>query len=116
MNIHDPKVTLPKITTGPLPASRKVHAVPEAAPDLRVPLREIALSETSGEEPVRVYDASGPYTDPAASIDVEQGLPRPRIQWVRERGGVEEYDGREIKPVDNGNASGTHLAREFPVK
>ncbi|MBV6487543.1 MAG: Phosphomethylpyrimidine synthase [Pseudorhodoplanes sp.] len=116
MNIHDPKVTLPKITTGPLPASRKVHAVPEAAPDLRVPLREIALSETSGEEPVRVYDASGPYTDPAASIDVEQGLPRSRIQWVRERGGVEEYDGREIKPVDNGNASGTHLAREFPVK
>ena len=116
MNIHDPKVTLPKITTGPLPASRKVHAVPETAADLRVPLREIALSESSGEAPVRVYDASGPYTDPAASIDVEQGLPRPRIDWVRARGGVEDYDGRAIRPVDNGNVSGAHLARHFPVQ
>ncbi len=43
MNIHDPNVVIPKVTTGPLPASRKVYATPEAAPDLKVPLREISL-------------------------------------------------------------------------
>ena len=47
-------------------------------------------------------------------IDVENGLKRTRIEWVKERGGVEEYDGRPIKPVDNGNVSGKHLARNFP--
>ena len=53
----------PKVTTGPIAGSRKIYSTPEAAPDLRVPLREIALSEGAGEEPVRVYDPSGPYTD-----------------------------------------------------
>ena len=47
-------------------------------------------------------------------IDVEKGLKRTRIEWVKERGGVEEYDGRPIKPVDNGNVTGKHLARNFP--
>ena len=47
-------------------------------------------------------------------IDVENGLKRTRIEWVKERGGVEEYDGRPIKPVDNGNVTGKHLARNFP--
>ncbi len=114
MNIHDPKVTLPKVTTGALPASRKVYAAPEAAPDLRVPLREIALDASSGEQPLPVYDTTGPYTDPTYTVDVEKGLPRTRLRWVQERGGVEQYDGRPIKPVDNGNVSGTHLARNFP--
>ncbi|HXZ21979.1 MAG TPA: phosphomethylpyrimidine synthase ThiC [Pseudolabrys sp.] len=104
----------PKVTTGPLPASRKVYSQPEAAPDLRVPLREIALDASSGEPPLPVYDTTGPYTDPAVTIDVEKGLPRARTAWVKERGGVEEYQGREIKPVDNGNVSGKHLARSFP--
>ena len=102
----------PKVTTGPIAGSRKVFSTPEAASDLRVPLREIALSDPA-EEPVRVYDPSGPYTDPDAAIDVEAGLPRPRIEWVRERGGVEEYEGRAVQPVDNGNVSGAHLARAF---
>jgi len=114
MNIHDPKVTLPKVTTGALPASRKVYSAPEAAPSLRVPLREIVLDAASGEPPLPVYDTTGPYTDPGFSVDVEKGLPRTRIEWVKERGGVEQYDGRPIKPVDNGNVSGTHLARNFP--
>ncbi len=105
----------PKVTTGALPASRKVFATPEAAPDLRVPLREIVLSEASGEPPLPIYDTSGPYTDESVTIDVEKGLPRTRAQWVRERGGVEEYEGRPIKPVDNGNVSGKHLARAFPT-
>ncbi|MEZ5787374.1 MAG: phosphomethylpyrimidine synthase ThiC [Xanthobacteraceae bacterium] len=113
MNIHDPKISTPKVTTGPVAGSRKIYSTPEAAPDLRVPLREIALSDPA-EEPVRVYDPSGPYTDPDAAIDVEAGLARTRSDWVRERGGVTEYDGRPIKPVDNGNVSGTHLARAFP--
>jgi phosphomethylpyrimidine synthase len=114
MNIHNPKIETPKVTTGALPASRKVHVSPEAAPDLRVPLREIKLSEASGEPPLPVYDTSGPYTDDNVAIDVEKGLSRARIAWVKERGGVEEYQGREIKAVDNGNVSGKHLARAFP--
>jgi phosphomethylpyrimidine synthase len=104
----------PKVTTGPIAGSRKVYSAPEAAPDLRVPYREIALSEGAGEEPVRVYDPSGVYTDSDAAIDVEKGLNRARVEWVKARGGVEDYDGRPIQPVDNGNANGKHLARTFP--
>ncbi len=104
----------PKVTTGPLPASRKVYARPETAPELRVPLREIALDASSGEPPLPVYDTTGAYTDPNATIDVEKGLTRTRIEWVKERGGVEEYEGRPIQPVDNGNVTGKHLARNFP--
>jgi phosphomethylpyrimidine synthase len=115
MNIHDPKVTVPKVTTGALPASRKVYASPEAAPDLKVPLREIALDPSSGEPPLPVYDTTGPYSDPAYTVDVEKGLPRTRAAWVKERGGVEEYQGRAIQAVDNGNVSGKHLARNFPT-
>ncbi len=106
----------PKVTTGALPASRKVFSTPDAAPDLRVPLREIVLSEAAGEPPLPVYDTSGPYTDASITIDVEKGLPRARVEWVSERGGVESYDGRPIKPVDNGNVSGKHLARGFPTE
>jgi len=104
----------PKVTTGPIAGSRKAYTAPQAAPDLRVPRREIALTEAAGEPPVPVYDPSGPYTETDAPIDVEKGLKRARAEWVRERGGVEEYDGRAIKAVDNGNASGKHLARNFP--
>ena len=65
MNVPtDPKsITSFKITTGPLTASRKVYATPEEHPELRVPLREIALSEGAGEPAVRVYDSSGIYTE-----------------------------------------------------
>ncbi|MGE0024390.1 MAG: phosphomethylpyrimidine synthase ThiC [Hyphomicrobium sp.] len=104
-----------KITTGPLSGSRKIYTSPEAAPGLAVPLREIVLSPESGEPPVRVYDSSGPYTDPATAIDVTRGLPRHREAWVIERGGVERYTGRAIKPEDNGSVSARHTAREFPV-
>ena len=67
----------PKVTTGPLPASAKFYVTPDAAPDLRVPLREIELSSPS-EPRVRVYDTTGPYTDTSATIDVSQGLARTR--------------------------------------
>ena len=105
-------VTAPTVTTGPLPASRKVYATPEAAPDLRVPLREIALS-SAAEPPVRVYDTTGPYTDPDVTIDVRKGLARMRHAWVLERGGVEDYSGRVVQPIDNGNVQQSAL-RPFP--
>jgi phosphomethylpyrimidine synthase len=104
----------PKVTTGPIAGSRKTYARPDAAPELQVPVREIALDASSGEPPFPVYDPSGPYTDPAVTLDVENGLPRTRIESVKARGGVEEYEGRLIKPVDNGNVAGKHLARNFP--
>jgi phosphomethylpyrimidine synthase len=115
MNIHDPNISAPKVTTGALPASRKVYARPDAAPGLRVPVREISLSEAAGEPALPVYDTTGPYTDPDVVIDVEQGLARPRGAWVLERGGVEEYEGRAITAEDNGSVSGKHLARNFPT-
>jgi len=107
-------LVIPKVTTGSLPASCKVYSRPEAAPELRVPIREISLDASSGEPPLPVYDTTGPYTDPNVTIDVEKGLTRNRIAWVKERGGVEEYQGRPIQPVDNGNVTGKHLARNFP--
>src|SRR5262245_3086905 len=105
---------IPKVTTGPISASSKVYSSPAGHPDVHVPFREITLTE--GEPAFRAYDPSGPYTDAAASIDVEQGLPRQRADWVRSRAGVEAYTGRTIKPEDNGNVSGKHLARDFPNK
>ncbi|MEL6385735.1 MAG: phosphomethylpyrimidine synthase ThiC [Pseudomonadota bacterium] len=110
----------PRVTTGPLPASRKVYSHPAAAPDLAVPHRQIDLHPTANEPPVPVYDTSGPYTDPSIAIDVEAGLPRLRTDWILERartyGNVEEYEGRPVKPEDNGNVGEAHLAREFPVR
>ncbi|WKW49706.1 phosphomethylpyrimidine synthase ThiC [Rhodomicrobium lacus] len=108
----DPKKVEPvKVTTGSLPGSRKVYA--EAAPGVRVPFREIALHESSGEPPFRVYDTSGPYSDEAARIDVNAGLARHREAWVKRRA-VEAYEGRTVKPEDNGNVGDAHRAREFP--
>src|SRR5678816_2747450 len=101
-------IATPKVTTGPLPASQKIYVTPDAAPDVSVPLREITL--TSPAEPkVRVYDTTGPYTDPGVAIDVRQGLARTRRAWVVGRGGVEEYDGRPIQPIDNGNVRSAAL-------
>jgi phosphomethylpyrimidine synthase len=116
MNKHiaEADLSTPKVTTGPIAGSRKIYARPDAAPELEVPVREIALDAAAGEPPFAVYDPSGPYTDPDAVIDVERGLPRQRLAWVKERGGVEDYDGRAVRPVDNGNVTGKHLARNFP--
>src|SRR6201987_2035103 len=114
MNIRsNPDTTLPAVTTGPRAASRKIFVTPDEAPDLRVPLREIILSEGAGEPNLPVYDTSGPYTDPSVTIDVNAGLKRARIEWVKERGGVEEYQGRDIKPEDNGNVGASHAAKSF---
>jgi phosphomethylpyrimidine synthase len=118
MNKHVPESEFqtPTVTTGPLPASRKVYVAGDIHPDIRVPVREIDLHPSANEPAVPVYDPTGPYTDPAVDIDVEKGLARPRTEWVKARGGVEEYQGRNVKPADNGGASGKRLARAFPIK
>jgi len=107
------------VTTGPLPASRKVYIEGDRHPDIRVPLREIALSKGSGQPDFQVYDTSGPFSDPNADIDIYKGLPKTRDAWIRARGDVEEYDGRPVKPEDNGEkvASGewrVASVEEFP--
>ncbi|WP_066721454.1 phosphomethylpyrimidine synthase ThiC [Sphingomonas pituitosa] len=85
------------VTTGPIRGSRKIHVGKH-----RVAMREIHLEPGSGEAPVRVYDTSGPYTDPDARIDIMAGLPAIRRDWILGRGDVEAYDAREVRPEDNG--------------
>ena len=100
---------------GQLPNSRKVYVSGKLHPDVRVPFREISLAPTksfNGEvemnEPVRVYDTSGPWGDPDFHGGVTQGLPLLRARWVRERGDVEEIGGRAATFRDNGFLSEAH--------
>ena len=111
--ISKPKTS--DITTGPLPASRKIYVGGEIHPEVQVPMREISLHETAKEPPVVVYDTSGPYTDPTKTIDIEAGLPRLREPWIKARGDVEEYEGRDVQFEDN-NADGEKLVPEFPIR
>ena len=87
----------------PLPASRKTFAPGELHPALRVPMREVSLS--NGER-VTLYDTSGPYTDPDADIDVRRGLPTPRDGWIAARGDTEAHAGRVLQPQDDGLPEG----------
>jgi phosphomethylpyrimidine synthase len=105
-----------KITTGALPGSKKIYVRSEAMPDVRVPMREIHLHPTANEVPVRVYDTSGPYSEDGVEIDIYEGLPLVRRDWILARGDVEEYEGRDVRPEDNGNAGEKYLAPEFPRK
>lgn len=86
-----------------LPGSKKVYVDGPRA-GMKVPMREIEQSETNGvsNPPIRVYDTSGPYTDPAYKVELEKGIPTPRHSWILERGDVEAYGGREVKPEDDG--------------
>ncbi|MGH7014573.1 MAG: phosphomethylpyrimidine synthase ThiC [Stellaceae bacterium] len=95
-----------KVSTGSLPASRKVHVSGARHSGLRVAMREIDLTQAANEPPVRVYDPSGPYTDPAVAIDIRLGLAPLRDAWIRARGDVEEQPGRAVRPEDNGLKSG----------
>ncbi|HEX2116066.1 MAG TPA: phosphomethylpyrimidine synthase ThiC, partial [Alphaproteobacteria bacterium] len=98
------------VSTGPLPASRKIYVSGKHHPDLRVPMREIDLAPSAKEPPVRVYDTSGPYTDPAITIDIRKGLAPMRAAWITARGDVESYDGRAIRPEDDGLRRGEQRA------
>jgi len=103
------------VSTGALPSSRKIHVAGEIHQEIRVAMREIDLDPSADEPPVRVYDPSGVYTDNSVTIDVEKGLKPIRAEWIRGRGDVEEYDGRDIKPEDNGLKPGeAGNMREFP--
>ncbi|MFB2552006.1 phosphomethylpyrimidine synthase ThiC [Ensifer soli] len=113
MNIAAKNLT-PTVTTGPLPAARKIFVPGTLHPDIRVPLREIDLHPTAGEPPVAVYDSSGPYTEAGAEIRIEAGLPKLRRDWIAARGDVEAYQGRHVRPEDNGFATGERLTPEFP--
>ena len=97
--------------------SKKVYVGGKVHTDLRVPFREILLAPTksmNGEievnDPVRVYDTSGPWGDADFHGDVTQGLPALRAKWIRDRGDVEEIDGREVQPIDDGFLSEKHAA------
>ena len=90
-----------EVTRGPLPGSKKLLID-------GVPFREVALS--GGEAPVRLYDTSGPYTDDTVEIDIKKGLAARRRDWILARGDVEEYEGRQRRPEDDGLRSGELLS------
>ena len=115
MNAPTPRI-LPagKIDTGEIGGSQKVYQAGVLHPDIRVPFREVKVHPSADEPPVTIYDPSGPFTDPAASVDIEQGLARPRLSWVTARSDVEPVAGRAVKPEDNGNVSPNYLVPEFP--
>jgi phosphomethylpyrimidine synthase len=100
------------------PNSRRVYAS-GSRPDIRVPLREIALSAPprSGrpaEPPLRVYDTRGPHGDPALSVDLRRGLAALRSPWIEQRGDVEVQAGRAVRPEDNGRRRAREQA--FPAE
>ena len=110
-----PKFAAPRtVTTGPIAGSRKVYAALGARADIRVPFREIALSDPN-EAPVRVYDPSGPYTESNTAIDLAEGLPSVREAWIEARR-FAAAEPRVVKPEDNGNVSADHLAPLCPAE
>jgi phosphomethylpyrimidine synthase len=102
---------------GQLPNSKKTYVAGNLHPGVRVPFREITLAPTKSidgkieiNEPVRVYDTSGPWGDPDFHGDAAQGLPPLRGKWIRERTDVEEVSGRAVSPRDDGYLSEVHRA------
>jgi phosphomethylpyrimidine synthase len=105
----------PKSSDYVMPNSQRVYVEGEIHPEVRVPFREISLAPTKdfngqleANEPVRVYDTSGPWGDPQFAGDSSQGIPALREEWIRAREDVAEYDGRDIKPEDNGYLTRGH--------
>ena len=100
-----------------LPGSKRVYVAGRIHPDVRVPMREIELAPTKSytgaveqNEPVRVYDCSGPWGDPDFKGTVEDGLPALRAKWIRDRGDVGEIQGRKATAIDDGYLSDVHAA------
>lgn len=103
-----------RIPTGPRAGGVKVYVAGELYPNIRVPFREVAVHPSANEPPVTMYDSSGPYTDPAVTIDIKKGLPRVKSSWQLDRGDIAPVlNPREVKPEDNGHASGKNLAPRF---
>jgi phosphomethylpyrimidine synthase len=108
-------VESPPHSSEQLPNSARVYVAGALHKEIRVPMREIALSPTRSfngqlevNEPVRVYDTSGPWCDPDFNGSVEDGLPPLRRDWILRRGDVEEYGGRPVEPIDDGYLTGQH--------
>ena len=105
-----------EFSASPIPGSRKIY-VTGSRPDLRVPMREVALAPSrtlQGEipnPPVRLYDTSGPYTDPDAVVDIRRGLKPLRAAWIAGRGDTEEYEGRAARPEDDGWRTAEQMER-----
>jgi phosphomethylpyrimidine synthase len=113
--IADPKTSFEPHSSEQLPASTRVYVQGQIHADVQVPMREIALSPTKAfngrievNEPVRVYDTSGPWGDPNYTGTVEEGLPGLRKAWILARNDVEAYEGRAIEPRDNGYLTANH--------
>ncbi len=102
------------VTTGPIIGSRKIFSSPPCRPDILVPFREVAVHPTANEPPLQLYDTTGPYTDPAVTIDLNAGLPQPRAPWLAARG-YQRVAGRETKPEDNGFAAANQLVAPCPA-
>ncbi|MDX5930737.1 phosphomethylpyrimidine synthase ThiC [Acidiphilium acidophilum] len=102
------------VTTGPIVGSRKVYSAPEDRPDIAVPFREVDLHPTANEAPFRLYDTSGPFTDPHFSLDLDAGLPQVRGDWLAKRG-LDAVAPREVKPEDNGFAPADRLVPPCPA-
>ena len=88
------------VTSAPLPASRKVYQPGTLHPHISVPMRAITLHPSAKESDLIVYDSSGPYTDAAARIAIESGLPRLREQWITARQDVEQSVGHGAPVTD----------------
>ncbi|WP_246526264.1 phosphomethylpyrimidine synthase ThiC [Plastoroseomonas hellenica] len=102
------------VTTGPIQGSRKAYAAWPGRPDIRVPFREVALAPSAKEEPVRIYDTSGPYTDLAHAVDLGAGLPAIRESWIARRGFAPATP-RAVQPVDNGNLPADRVLPPCPA-
>ena len=127
---HDSSHPSAESTSESFPRSRKVYVPGSIHADVRVPMREISQSSTEAmfagdgsvggldvpNPSITVYDASGPYTDPDATIDLRRGLAPLRLGWIKNRGDAEAYDGRTVRPEDNGYTADRELEVErFPV-
>jgi phosphomethylpyrimidine synthase len=98
-------------STSQFPNSKRIY-VHDAQSKISVPFREISQHGTKSfngtievNEPVRIYDTSGPWGDPSFRGDVRDGLQPLRLEWIRARGDVEEYEGRRVQPIDDGYRS-----------
>jgi phosphomethylpyrimidine synthase len=103
------------VTTGPIAGSRKIYTSPEGHPEISVPFREIALDPSAREEAFRTYDTSGPFTDPAATINLAAGLVPVRAPWLAKRG-FTRIAPRAVKPEDNGNIGADKLVPPCPAE